>query len=130
MSFRDALELTKRIKTEPELIAKFGPPNYVATFDPGHAGDALPLNELPRDSWSGSEVFIPPTLIDNLPVGTKMVMNQFNTGSYFMVTGALVAYVDARGHVLGWSYSISLRGKYGDLAYLEDLHPSRGDRRP
>lgn len=120
MGFRHALELIKSIRTESQLNAAFGPPNYVETFNPGHRDDALPTNSFPREKWPSVEIFIPPTLIDTLPVGTKMSINQFTTGLY-MSTGALIAYVDDQGRILGWSYSTSLNGKNGDLAYLEDL---------
>jgi hypothetical protein len=90
MGFRHALELIRNIKTEAEVNAAFGPPNYVETFNPGHPNDPLPLNSLPRDLWSSSEVFIPPTLIESLSIGTKMIMNEFATG-VFGVTGALTA---------------------------------------
>ena len=68
---------------------------------------------------------MPPTLYDTLPTRTTLISNRFNTG-LFMVSGALVGYADERGNILGWSYSVSLSGKYGDQAYLEDLPQPRG----
>jgi hypothetical protein len=44
-----------------------------------------------------------------------------------MVSGELIGYADEHGNILGWSsYSVSISGKYGDQAYLEDLPGPRG----
>lgn len=112
MGIRHALELTKTVITENELDAICGPPNFIGTFNPGH-GD-----ELPRDGWSRTEIFIPATLIYALPASTKMVIDRFNTAFFDGASGSLVAYVDNQGKILGWSYSVSLDDKYH---YLEDL---------
>lgn len=113
MGFPHALELIKSIQSEAELNATFGPPNSIGKFTPdGGAG----LTFSPP-SWSDSEIFIPSTLIHDLLAGTKMIVNKFNTAFYDGASGDLIAYVDNRGRILGWSYSASL-DKYH---YLEDL---------
>jgi hypothetical protein len=120
MGFRHALQLTRGIRTVTELTAAFGAPNDIATFNPGHRNDPFVTNRFPREMWPRVEIFIPPTLIDTLPIGTKMILNQFTTGLY-MSTGALIAYADDKGRIVGWSYSVSLSGESGNRAYLEDL---------
>ena len=112
MGSRHALELTKTVTTENELDAIYGPPNYIGKFNPDQGDERL------RDSWPRTEIFIPATLIDALPAGTKMVINRFNTASYLGANGVLVAYIDTQGEILGWSYSVSLDDDYH---YLEDL---------
>ena len=109
------------IHTEAELNARFGPPHGVDVFDPGHA--KIGLNQTPRERWRDVEVFIPATLIDTLPVGTRMVENEFlNNAEYPAIHGHLIAYIDEKGNVLGWSYSVAFTDKWmGMGAVLEDL---------
>jgi hypothetical protein len=75
--FRKAQEMLPSIHTEEELHARFGPPHSVMVFDPGHPKEPVGINRTPRERWRDVEVFIPPTLIDTLPVGTRMVVNEF-----------------------------------------------------
>jgi hypothetical protein len=75
-----------------------------------------------REYWHEVKVFIPPTLIDTLPVGTRMVVNIFQEWGYLAAGGALIAYVDARGQILGWSYAVAFTDKrIAKGAALRDL---------
>ena len=124
MSFRHALTLIGSIHTQKELISAFGPPTGMVVFNPHDPNDPS-FNHAPIADWIATNVFLPPSLYDTLPIRTTLISNRFNTG-LFMVSGALVGYADERGNILGWSYSVSLSGKYGDQAYLEDLPQPRG----
>jgi len=124
MSFRHALTLIGSIHTEKELIAALGPPTDMLVFNPHDANDPT-FNDAPIADWIATNVFLPPTLYDTLPARTTLISNRFATGP-FMVTGVLVGYADEHGNILGWSYSVSLSGKFGDQAYLEDLPQPRG----
>jgi hypothetical protein len=119
--FLRALALLPSIHTESELNAQFGPPHSVEIFDPGPPTAANSEN-MPREHWHEVKVFIPPTLIDTLPVGTRMVINIFQEWGYLAAGGALIAYVDARGQLLGWSYSVAFTDKrIAKGAALRDL---------
>lgn len=126
MSFRRALTLIGSIHTQKQLISVFGPPSDMEVFNPHDANDPS-FNHYPIALWIATNIFLPPQLFDTLPTRTTLISNRFNTG-LFMVSGSLVGYADERGDILGWSYSVSLSGQYGDLAYLEDLPQPRGRR--
>jgi hypothetical protein len=128
--FGQALQMLPSIHTEGELNARFGPPHSVMVFDPGHPEQPAGINRTPRERWRDIEVFIPPTLIDTLPVGTRMVVNEFsNNAEYPVIGGHLIAYIDGKGNVLGWSYSVAFTDKWmGKGAVLEDLPPAAGER--
>jgi hypothetical protein len=121
--FRKAQEMLPSIHTEEELNARFGPPHSVDVFDPGHPNEPVGLNRTPRERWRDLEVFIPPKLLDTLPVGTRMVENEFyNKVESPGIRGHLIAYIDEKGKVLGWSYSVAFTDKWmGMGAVLEDL---------
>lgn len=124
MGFRHALTLIGSIHTQKELISAFGPPSGIVVFNPHDVSDPA-FNHAPIADWTTTNVFLPPTLYDTLPTRTTMIFNRFDTGA-FRVSGVLVGYADEHGNILGWSYSISLSGKFGDQAYLEDLPQPRG----
>lgn len=123
MSFRHALSLIGSIHSESELISALGPPSDLEVFNPHDANDPS-FNHYPISMWVANNVFLPPTLPDTLPTRTTLIANRFETG-LFMVSGGLVGYADEHGKILGWSYSVSLSGKYGDLAYLADVPQPR-----
>lgn len=74
-----------------------------------------------RDKWRNYSIFVPESLVDSLPLGTRIIMNRFATGGYNPTTGELNAYVDDHGKVLGWSYSKEFDSRIGDMVYLEDV---------
>ena len=119
MGFRKALALLPSIRTEADLTAILGATNNVHYFRPGTPTDVDYMNSHSRDSLRAMQVFLPPTLVDTLPTGTRMLVNMFSTRSDG-AGGALVAYVDEHGDILGWSYSKGLTGRIGDNASLED----------
>jgi hypothetical protein len=119
MGFRKALALLPSIRTEGELTARFGATNNVHYFRPGSPTDVDYMNKHSREQLRGMQVFLPPTLVDTLPSGTRMLVNMFSM-RLDGAGGALVAYVDEHGNILGWSYSKGLTGRIGDNASLED----------
>jgi hypothetical protein len=111
--FGKAQEMLPSIHTVAELNARFGPAHGMEVFDPGDPQHSTGLNRTPRERWRDVQVFIPPTLIDTLPLGTRMIVNRFmNRAEYPAVSGTLIAYVDEQGNILGWSYSRAFTDKW------------------
>ena len=97
------------LSTEAQVIAQICAPEKVNYFNPGHFSNDYPLNRRKREGWTEDQVFVPPTLINSLPAGTKFLSYSFSyrpsrTG------GEVLVYVGDQGRVLGWSYSKTLEG--------------------
>lgn len=117
----DVLEILKTTKTERELISRIGPPHLETTFNPGSRNDPYPANVVSRETLKKSTSFDPPSLVDTLPVGTKILVYGFAYPPS-SVGGAVSAYIDDQGNILGWSYSKSLISKH-------HAQPARMDKR-
>ena len=112
LTIRGALDILPSIRNEGELVAKFGPPHEVDIFDPSRrTPSSWIINWIPRERWSISEIFVPPTLAETLPVSTKLLIYYFENRNLYPATGGgLVVYVD-EARILGWSFDVAFASK-------------------
>ena len=115
----EVLAMLPTLSTEAQVVAQIRAPEEVNHFNPGHVSDGYPLNRRKREAWTEDQIFVPPTLIANLPLGTKFLSYSF---SYHpsRTGGEALVYVDDHGRVLGWSYSKTLSG-LENKAVLKEL---------
>lgn len=115
------LDILKEVKTEQQLVSRIGPPHLETTFNPGSPYDSYGGNRLSKDSWRRIKYFYPDSLLDTLPIGTRSLIYDFSYPPS-AVGGALAAYIDDQGNIVGWSYSKSLISKHHS-------NPARMDKR-
>lgn len=117
-TFAHIVKLMPALSTEEQVISQIRAPDGTYAFNPGNLDDPYAANWAKREDWPKEQVFRPSSLINNLPVGTKMLVYSF---SYHPARtgGNLIVYIGKRGEVLGWSYSKSLVGLEND-AVLRD----------
>jgi hypothetical protein len=119
LTLKSVLGLLPSAGTEADVIGKIREPNAIRRFNPGDTEDAYALNTIGRKGWADMLIFEPPALLDSLPLGTKMLVYTFGYHPQ-RLAGVLLVFVDAKGQILGWSYSREL-DKLKDFAVLDDL---------
>lgn len=108
-TFGDTLKVMERVTTEQELLDAIGPPHSNVRFYPGSARGPGLLNRPSREFLKRTEVYVPASLIDELPLGTRVLVYHFHYGAA-LTGGGLDVYVDEEGKIFGYCYSKSLVG--------------------
>jgi len=112
LSLATALRLLQSLHTASDLTEKLGEPDGQGSFDHDNPASTSYLNRQSLGFWKQQVVATPEKLIDTLSIGTKMLTYNFINGPAMLnaTCGPLSVCVDDSGRIIGWFYSIVLRG--------------------
>jgi hypothetical protein len=107
-SLSQALSSLPSINTTSELIEQFGEPNFSEKFNhDDHNNEYLP-NRDSRAKWKLGVAATPHHLIDELPVGTRLLLYAFYTEDSVNPTSCiLIICVNDNDKIIGWIYDDS-----------------------